>query len=172
MKKVRVRAWRNVIAVLSAVVMLLSGCAKKTESSENKLIIGYAEGVTAVEDPNAFSNMLDQAYEDSQQSGIALEYKNVAYSSNGFDFSCYFANALDNQYDMFIAVYADDALTDQVFLSELIRPGSAFDHITLTHALPPGTNKCTVAFTQIEVVDGEQMIRDQALIGVEFHVGT
>jgi hypothetical protein len=161
----------GVIAVLLA-VMLLAGCGQKVETPTegNKLIVGYAEGVTAVEDPDAFAKVLDKVYEESQEPGIALEYKSVAYSTNGTDFSCYLANAADNQYDMFIAIYADDALTDEVFLSGLLRPGTAFDHITLSHALPLGQTHCTVAFTQIEVVDGEQTIHDQALIGVEFYV--
>lgn len=161
-----------VVALALLAVISLAGCGQKTEApkAENPLIVGYAEGVTVVEDSDAFSKALDKIYEESQEAGIALEYKSVAYSTNGMDFSCYLANAAENQYDMFIAVYADDALTDQVFLSGLLRPGTAFDHITLSHALPLGQTNCTVAFTQVEVVDGEQAIHDQALIGVEFYV--
>lgn len=158
-----------VMALLAA--LSLAACGQtEAAKTDNPLIVGYAEGVTAVEDPDAFSKALDKVYEESQEAGITLEYKSVAYSTNGLDFSCYLANAAENQYDMFMAIYADDALTDQVFLSGLLRPGTAFDHITLSHALPLGQTNCTVAFTQVEVVDGEQTIHDQTLIGMEFYV--
>jgi len=175
MKEMRFRILAFTAALLA--LMTLAGCGKQAEPEpqsedqpSNNLVVGYAEGVTAVEDPDAFAKAMDKMLEDSKGYGISLEYKAVAYSDNGTDFSCYFANAAENQYDMFIAIYGDDALTDELFLSGLLRPGTAFDHITLNRALPPGVTNCTVAFTQVEVVDGQQAIHDQSLIGVEFHV--
>lgn len=174
MKKMRFRILTFAAALLA--LTALAGCQKQPAQEEvsvqpgNGLVVGYAEGVTAVEDPDAFAKAMDKMLEESEGYGMSLEYKHIAESSNGKDFTCYLANSAENQYDMFIAIYGDEALTDELFLSGLLRPGTAFDHITLNRALEPGVTNCTVAFTQVEVVDGQQAIHDQSLIGVEFHV--
>jgi hypothetical protein len=131
--------------------------------------IGYQEGLTVVEDPGALQNAVDDMIEKSRQA-VGLEYKNDAYSSDGTNFVCYIANAERNQYDMFIAIYGDEDFTDELFLSGLMRPGQAFDHLTLNHALDPGGHTVYVAFTQVEEVDGEQAIHAQVLVTMNFTV--
>ena len=168
---------RGLLAVSLATAVLFSGCGKKAEaepSPEEKtgtggLRIGYEENLTVVEDPNALQEAVDRAIERSRE-GVGLEYKNDAYSSNGTDFVCYIANAAQNQYDMFIAIYGDEGFTDELFLSKLMRPGQAFDHITLNHPLDPGAHTVYVAFTQVEEQDGEQVIHAQVLITMNFTV--
>jgi hypothetical protein len=71
---------------------------------------------------------------------------------------------------MYLQIFADDALQDEVFLSGLVAPGEAFDHITLSHALEKGVTRVYVAFTQVEETDGEQAIRGQTLFTMDFHV--
>ena len=133
--------------------------------------VGYAtEGVTAVEDPEALQRAIDEAYAKAQEPGVALSYRNDAVSTNGVDFDCYIGNSTDNAYDMFIDIYADDALTDEIFLSELLRPGQAFEKITLKHPLEPGTHRVYVAFTQVKVEEGEQRIHQQVMVTMDFHV--
>jgi hypothetical protein len=133
--------------------------------------VGYAtEGVTEVEDPEALQRAIDEAFEKAKEPGVALSYRNDAVSANGVDFDCYIANSTDNAYDMFIDIYADQALTDEIFLSELLRPGQAFEKITLKHPLNPGTHRVYVAFTQVKVEDGEQKIHQQVMVTMDFHV--
>lgn len=140
------------------------------ELPDDDLRIGYAvQGVTVTEDdPDALNRALDAAYD--QEHEVMLEYRNDAFSENGTDFSCYIANAIENGYDMFIAIYADDSFEDELFVSRLLRPGTAFEEVTLNRALNRGTNTVYVAFTQVEEVDGVQGIHAQQLVTMEFHV--
>jgi hypothetical protein len=161
----------------------LAGCAKQsveetgtTETEEKKpnsslgLTIGYAEGVTEVEDPDALQKLVDDAFNAAQEQGFELEYKNGAYSTDGVNFDCYIANASSNQYDMFISIYADAELTDELFVSQLLRPGSAFDHVTLNRQLDIGRHRVYVPHTQVTVEDGQQVIAGQITVTMDFSV--
>jgi len=166
--------------LLMALIMLLAtGCAKKETMEEvteepapdRSLVIGYAEqGVTVVEDPDALAREIEEMLEKVDDSRIALSYRNDAVSEDGINFSCYIANSPDNRYDMFIQIFADEAYQDEVFLSQLIRPGQAFETLTLNHELPKGDTRCYIAFTQVETVDGEQSVHAQTFFTMDFHV--
>jgi hypothetical protein len=155
----------------------LSGCVRtvyvQPESTEGAgtpgFHIAYAEGTTAVEDPDALQKMVDEMHENAQKT-IGLEYKNEAFSVDGQNFDCYIANAARNEYDMFIAIYADAEMTDELYLSGLVAPGRAFDHIQLERALEDGNHLVYVAFSQVEEVDGEQAMHAQAIVTMNFHV--
>lgn len=140
------------LGVILVVVLRLGNGAEDeatvTDSAAPQL--GYAEGVTVVEDPDALQKAVDEMYMKAAEGEIALEYKNDATSEDGTTFSCYIANSVSNSYDMYIQIFADAELTDELYLSGLLRPGTAFDTITLNHALDPGSNTVYVAFTQVE----------------------
>lgn len=130
--------------------------------------IGYAEGVTAVEDPDALQKAVNDMYAKAAEGAIALEYKNDAFSTDGTNFSCYIANSVDNKYDMYLQIFADQELTDQLLLTGLVRPGNAFDNVALDHALEPGTHRVYVAYTQVE--EDLETIHAQVFVTMDFHV--
>ncbi len=159
--------FNRLLAMLLCAAFLLSfsGC-KKQEDETSK--IGYAEGVTVVEDPDALQKAVDEMYKNAAEGNVALEYKNDASSEDGKTFSCYIANSTANKYDMYIQMFADSELTDQLLLSGLIRPGSAFDEITLEHELETGDHTVYVAFTQVE--EDLETIHAQVIVTMELHV--
>lgn len=143
-----------VLVLLLAVVIIFllkpSGEPADTADTDDTPKIGYAEGVTVVEDPDALQKAVDEMKAKAAEGEVALEFKNEAYSSDGENFSCYIANSTMNSYDMYVQMFSDAELTNQLLLTGLIRPGSAFDNITLEHALDTGTHRVYVAFTQVE----------------------
>ena len=130
--------------------------------------IGYEEGVTVVDDPNALQKAYDEMLSDAQEGGIPLEYQNVAFSKDGSKFTCYFANPIDAKYDIFINVYADSEFEKQLYLSGLIPPGKAIREINVEKMLSPGTHTVYVAFTQVE--DDHQTMHGQVVVTAEFTV--
>lgn len=168
------RARGALCAALSAAVLLtaLTGCGKKEEpaaSSGGRGPIQYAsEGVTAVEDPDALQRAVDEMYEKAADPGVALEYKNGVFSEDGTNFTCYIANAAANTYDMFIAIYGDSELTDELFVSGLLRPGQAFSTLALEKPLESGEHRVYVAFTQVE--EDLETIHAQVLVTMDFTV--
>lgn len=152
-----------VILLVVVIIVLTRRNAEPVDTNDGATPkIGYAEGVTVVNDPDALQKAVDDMYAKAAEGNIMLEYSNDAESTDGETFSCYIANAAENSYDMYVQMFADSALTDQLLLTGLLRPGTAFDSITLEHALDPGTHRVYVAFTQVEedlaTIHGQVMV--------------
>ena len=158
-----------IVAVASVVILTNSkdsGNSTVNIGDGNTPKIGYAESVIAV-DEDSLQKAVDEMFtaDDGQ---FVTEYKNNAASTDGENFTCYIGNSPLNTYDMYIQIFADNDYTDQIFLSELLRPGTAFDHITLEHPLDPGDHTVYVAFTQV----GEDLasIVGQVVVTMDFTV--
>lgn len=158
-----------VIILLVIALFLMRSCSAETTNIEDGGVpkIGYAEGVTAL-DESSLQAAMDDAIAKAAEGTIALSYKNTATSTDGTNFDCYIGNSLSNNYDMYIDIYADQALTDEIFLSGLFRPGEAFKEIELTHPLAPGTHTVYVAYTQVE--EDQATIHAQVVVTMEFVV--
>ena len=62
-------------------------------------------------------------------------------------------------------------MTDQVYLSGLVPPGSGFEEITLDRALDSGDHTMIVVLTQVDTDEnGTQVLKNQVSHTVEFHV--
>lgn len=164
---------RRLLAGALALTLLLApaGCGKAEEEEEKESAgtpkIGYAEGTVAVEDQDALQKALDEANERAKDM-LTLEYKNGAFSEDGKTFTCYLANAAENNYDAFFSMYTDAELTDEIFLSGLLRPGTAFDTIELSRTLESGTHRLFVAQTQVE--EDLETIHGQIVFTMDFTV--
>ncbi len=120
--------------------------------------IGYAtEGVVAT-DPQTLQEMIDESRKQAQdpKNAISLQYKENAISEDGKNFDCFIGNSRRNAYDMFITIYADQQLTDELFLSELLRPGSRFEKIELERTLEPGVHTAYIVYTQVSEKEDPQ----------------
>jgi hypothetical protein len=161
-------------ALLLAGVLLLSalvGCKKKEEEKQSGIILDYAtQGVIETHDPNALQKAYDEAVEKAREGMIALTYRNDASSEDGQTFNCYIGNSTSNSDDLFIAIYADSACTDELFRGQLLRPGTAYETVTLNRKLDEGVHTVYVPHTLIRVVDGQQAIVGQTIVTMDFHV--
>ncbi len=159
------------LALAAAAVLLFTACAKQSAQSvdpseDNKLKFA-TEGVTAI-DQEGLQKAVDEMMEEPEKA-VSLYYTGSASSSNGTDFTCYLGNSPANEYNAFYALYADAELTDMIFLSDLLRPGEAFQSITLEHALPKGTTVVYCALTLVE--DDLETIHNQMIFTVDFTYG-
>lgn len=162
-----------VIALLATiVVILLRRQPLETINDGGTPKIGYATDAKVMLDQDSLQAAMDAAMENARNGNISLRYKNNAYSSDGITFECVIANSASNIYDMYLTIFADVELKDQIFLSELVPPGSGFESITLDHALDPGDHTVYVALTQVDTDSetGEQVIKNQVMHTMEFHV--
>lgn len=158
-----------VIVVMGCVLFLRKDEAAVEDGDTPR--IGYATEAKVMLDQNSLQAAADEAQKNAREGNVALQYRNDAFSSDGKTFSCRIVNAPANIYDMFVTIYADSALTDQLFLSGLVPPGSGFEEITLDHELEPGDHTVYVAITQVDTGDnGEQTIKNQVMHTIEFHV--
>lgn len=168
--KVIIAAAAVIIVLLVAVVMLLLRPTNIEDDGVPKL--GYDSGASVVLDEASLQAAVDEAMRNAKEGNVALLYENNAYSEDGKTFSCYIANDKANLYDMFLTIYTDASLTDQIFLSGLVPPGSGFEEIELDRALDPGDHLVYVAVTQVDIDEetGEQVLKNQVVHTMEFHV--
>jgi len=157
-----------IIALIIAIMVLL---LNRDSDSNDKSVIGYAADASVMLDEASLQAAMDAAMENAANSSVALKYQDDAYSEDGVNFDCYIANSERNIYDMFLAIYADPELKDQLYLSELVRPGSGFEKLALDHALGAGDHTVYVAVTQVDTEeDGTQVMKNQVVHTMEFHV--
>lgn len=154
------------IVAAAAVAITVIITSQKAPADTGGPKIGYAQGAVAM-DEDALQKLVDEmAHADGD--GLVTEYKNDAISYDGENFSCYVGNSPANLYDMYIQMFADEGYTDQIFLSELLRPGTVFKEITLEHSLPRGTHKVYTVFTQVE--EDLETIHGQVVVTMNFTV--
>lgn len=151
------------------VIVRLLNREKASPIPDAGLQIGYAsEGVTVLDEADAQQKAINDLLRGGP--GLSIDYKGDAYSVNGKDFECYIGNSDVNVEDMYIQICADAAMTDTVFLSQLIRPGYAFRTITLDRTFPTGDYTFYVCFTTVSGEDGALEITGQTTVAVDFHV--
>lgn len=157
------------IAVLVLVVGIGIGVgvhflsSAREEVNNYNVRIPYAEGVLLMDD--------DTEIEPVEQGWIKLNYNHQAFSADGTNFACFLSNDPANVHDLFFSLYADAELTDELYLSGLLAPGSVLKDVSLSRALPTGSSTVFVVFNQVDTgEDGIQTIVGQSVITVEFIV--
>ncbi|MDE6936141.1 MAG: hypothetical protein K2P26_11070 [Oscillospiraceae bacterium] len=162
-----------VLVIVALCLFLFFRQNNVTIGDEDTPRIGYASEARVMLDQDSLQAAMDAAMEKAKDGNVALRYKNNAFSTNGTDFECFIANSSANIFDMFLTIYADEQLTDQIFLSGLVPPGSGFESVTLDRALDPGDHTVYVAVTQVadDEETGQQVIKNQVIHTMDFHVG-
>ena len=158
-------------AVVIAAVAIVAVVILKNNHSDSQQVIGYAAEAKVMLDQDELQAAIDEAMKNAKEGNVGLKYKNNAYSTDGTNFECYIANSDSNVFDMFLTIFTDAELTEQIFLSELVPPGSGFENITLEKKLEKGDHTVYVALTQVDTNEkGEQVMLRQVVHTMEFHV--
>lgn len=155
-----------IAGVCAAAVVVTGGALYATgvigpgQEEESTGLKYETQGVMILEDDGGIYDVLEP-------NSVALEFKNDAYSNDGKTFVCYLGNSSLNERDMFIAIYADSALTEELYVSGLVPPGSGFEEITLDQELEEGDHRVYIVFTQM---DDPETIHGQTVYTMDFHV--
>lgn len=161
------------IAVLILLIVLVTAgvLLSRTGKQQDDSRIGYASDATVMLDEDSLAKAMEEAMANAEDGYVGLSYANDAYSKDGINFECYIANSESNLYDMFLTIFADENLKDEIFLSGLVPPGSGFENITLERALEEGSHRVYVGITQVaDDENGEQVIKNQVFHTMDFHV--
>lgn len=121
---------KTVISVAAVIIALLLGVVAfllirpATTNIDDQGVpkIGYATEATVLLDQQSLQAAMDEAMANARDGNIGLYYQNDATSNDGINFDCFIGNSSSNVYDMFLTIFADAELTDQIFLSGLVPP--------------------------------------------------
>jgi hypothetical protein len=166
-----VKAVIAVAAVVVAVVVAAAVVIVRSQASSDTGI-GYATEAKVMLDEDSLQAAMDKAMENAKYGNVSLLYKDNAYSTDGTNFSCYIVNSASNAFDMYLTIYSDLDMTDELFMSKLVPPGSGFESLKLEHSLELGDHTVYVVLTQVDTDEetGEQVIRNQVVHTMDFHV--
>lgn len=166
-------------AVLVVMILLLlqmrsnsaqSDYAKSVSGSDRLGRVEYAtEGVTVVNDENAVQRAAEEIF-NAPDEAVGLKYQNDAFSEDGVHFTCLIANSELNVHDAFFTICADREMTDELYVSGLLRPGQAFEKIALEHPLESGDHTVYVTIALMDEIDGEQTVVNHVTYTMDFHV--
>ena len=157
------------VLVVAAVVAIAAMVIFSRKPDDKK--IGYATEAKVMLDQDSLQAAMDEAVKNAAEGNVSLRYQNDAYSDDGTNFECRIIDSASNIYDMYLTIFTDAQLTDQVFLSELVPPGSGFESITLDHTLDSGDHTVFVVLTQVDTdEDGQQVLKNQITHTMDFHV--
>lgn len=158
------RKW--LLVLLLALSMMVAAAIffarrNKEEDSDDRTL-GYENGAVVVSDQDELQRLVDGMVEMTKDGMVSLEYKNVASSSDGKNFSCYIANSVKNKYDMYLGIYSDMTLEEELFLTQLLRPGTGIEEFEAARTLEPGSYDAVLVFTQVK--EDHETIQAQASV--------
>ena len=136
------------------------------EGGEESTELGYDANAVVVTDEDELQKLVDEMQNKDGQ--ISLEYKNVASSADGSNFSCYIANSAKNKYDMYIGIYTDADFEDELYLSQLMRPGTGIKEFACKKELAPGSYEVILVFTLVK--DDHKTIQSQTPVTYTLNV--
>lgn len=120
--------------------------AVTAENKNNSPLLKYDDAAVAL-DENGLEKQIEEM--KNSEGNISLEYKNEAESTDGTHFICYLANSDLNTEDMFIAIFTDANMTEQVYLSGLLRPGTSIQEFDSEIPFEKGKHSVVCMFTSV-----------------------
>lgn len=161
------------VAVVAVLIVVLlnkkNGDDANLDPVQNESEIGVMAYETSAiaTDPETLQDLYNEMLEKAKEGTMALEMQTEANSSDGTEFSCYIANAINNKYDMFVVIYNDET-QEEIYRSGLIPVGSRIESFTSSKKLKPGTYVGTIVYNQVE--DDHATIHAQVNIGLNLNV--
>lgn len=139
--------------VIALLILVLAGKDPgQTQASANPDADGRVltyDSTVVLDDPETLQKLVDEMVRKAEEGAMTLEMQVDAVSSDGITFTCYLANALENNYDMFMTLYLDET-EEEIYRSGLIPLGGRIETFTLIKALEKGSHSCTLVFNQVE----------------------
>ncbi len=164
-----------ILILLAAIITLLILILLKRDSGQsqppaapaaNGGILTY-DSTVVLDDPETLQKLVDEMVRKAEEGTMTLEMQVDAVSGDGITFSCYLANALENNYDMFLTLYLDET-QEEIYRTGLIPLGGRIETFSLEKALEKGSHSCTLVFNQVE--EDLQTIHAQVNVGLNLIV--
>ena len=146
-----------IVLLLVVLIFVVAGEKSSTDGTpatttaphlQNGMLMYDSAAVALSEDD--IQKQYDEMVKKAKEGTMALEFKHIAQSVDGKNFTCSIGNSLKNNYDMFINIYKDNSLSEQLLLTGLIPPGQGIETFESEIQLDPGTYEAILVLTQVE----------------------
>ncbi len=161
-----------VVAGLATVITLLLVNKENEPAGNNNSVFSdgkfnYQQGIIAI-DQKTLQEKYNEALQKTKDGYISLLFNNWAESEDGVNFKCSLGNSAKNKYDMYLDMYLDNTLSQRVFVTGLIPPGSAIKEFKSEVELEPGTYEAVLVLTQVD--EDHSTIKAQTSVQITLQV--
>lgn len=153
-------------AGIIAVVFIMKKDADLPDQGDNGGLIQYEAGIINYEDAQ---KEYDEMQKRADEGMVGVHYSNIAKSEDGTHFTCFIENPIRNGYDMYLNIYKDDTMTEQILLTGLIPAGSGIEEFESEIPLEPGDYKSVLVMTLVE--DDHSTLHAQSKVYLNLYVG-
>lgn len=141
--------------------------AARPDETSFAVTLPYELGAVMI-DEDSFQKQVDALNNMVEEGYFQLSFKRTAVSYDGENFACSIGNGEMNTYDMYIDIYEDESLENQLYVSSLLRPGTKIDTFTSNKKFAPGDYETVLVLTQVE--DDHATIHGQSMVYLTLHV--
>lgn len=111
---------------------------------------------------------LEEQLKDGTGDRIPLHFATSAISEDGENYKCVLGNPNGAKYDIYFDMYADAEMTEQIYLSGLVPPGSQLEGFKTNTKFPQGSTDVVLVITQVE--DDHKTLHSQTSIYLTLYV--
>lgn len=155
------------VYLIAVVCVALFSWVVSGKEGGKSIELGYEENAVVVTDEDELQKLVDEMMQN-KDGEISLEYKHIASSIDGSNFTCYIANSAKNKYDMYIGIYTDATYEEELYLSQLLKPGSGIKEFKCNKKLAPGAYDAILVFTLVK--DDHETIHTQTPVTFTMNV--
>lgn len=166
-----------IIILIIVIVLLLAGGAvflimnnKPAEggdtTSGRQIPLEVNAGVL---DPDAIKDWNESALKEAQDTQIPISFSPTAISSDGKTFECQIGNPPGAKYYMYLDIYSDATLEEEVYLSGLLEPGKGITSFTANKTFPKGETDAVLVLTTVQ--DDMKTLVAQTMVVLTLQVG-
>lgn len=126
--------------------------------------IPYETNVGLLKPNEDWADQLKEGADDR----IPLHFSTSALSEDGENFQCVLGNPAGARYDVYFDIYADADMTQQIYISGLVPPGSQLEGFKTNTKFPQGSTDVVLAVTQVE--DDHKTLVNQTFVYLTLYV--
>ncbi len=118
--------------------------------------------------PDKLKNWNESALQEAQDTQIPISFSPTATSADGTNFLCEIGNPPGAKYYMYLDIYSDTTLQEEVYLSGLLEPGKGITSFKTNRPFPKGETDAVLVLTTVQ--DDQQTIVAQTMVVLTLQV--
>lgn len=138
------------IAGGTAFALVMNAKNKPAESETTSGNVIPTEVNAKVLDPDKMKEWNESVLAEMEDNQIPVAFSPTATSSDGENFSCEIGNPPGAKYLMYLDMYADTSLEEQVYLSGLLEPGQGITEFKTSKTFPKGETDIVLVLTTVQ----------------------
>lgn len=167
---------RVIIILIVVIVLILAGAAfffiksgafdKDSMPGSKEIPLEVNAGVLTGDKLKEWNESVLAEMEDNE---IPVTFSPTATSTDGVNFSCEIGNPPGAKYYIYLDMYSDTSLREEVYLSGLLAPGQGIFNFTTNRAFPKGETDIVLVITTVQ--DNRTAIVAQTMMVLTLQVG-